>query len=137
MISDLYKRFCFTDNLEIFVIFRYWCESVVERQTNSWIGRIFFSMKNKLIQIYLFVCQIYDTNSETCFQRLSNNSEPLFTDQELITIWFFAHLNGFSQKKQMHSFIKNYWQSWFPRLPAYQTLVYRLNQFEAEFSGFW
>jgi hypothetical protein len=66
-------------------------------------------MENKLIQIYLFVCQIYDTDSETCFQRLSNNSEPLFTDQEIITIWFFAHLNAFSQKKQMHTFIKNYW----------------------------
>ncbi len=90
-------------------------------------------MENQLIQIYLFVCQIYDTYSETCFQRASNNSEPLFTDQELITIWFFAHLSGFSQKKQMHTFIKNYWFDWFPLLPAYQTFVYRLNQLEASF----
>ena len=43
-------------------------------------------MENQLIQIYLFVCQISDTYSDTCFQRLSNISEPLFTDQELITI---------------------------------------------------
>lgn len=93
-------------------------------------------MENQLIQIYLFVCQIYDTDSDTCFQRASNNSEPLFTDQELITIWFFAHLNGFLQKKQMHTFIKNYWHSWFPRLPAYQTFVYRLNQLEASFQTF-
>ncbi len=42
-------------------------------------------MENQLIQIYLFVCQIYDTCSETCFQRASNK-EPLFTDQELITM---------------------------------------------------
>ncbi len=90
-------------------------------------------MENQLIQIYLFVCQIYDTCSATCFQRASNNSEPLFTDQELITIWFFAHLSGFSQKKQMHNFIKNYWFDWFPRLPAYQTFVHRLNQLEASF----
>jgi len=93
-------------------------------------------MENQLIQIYLFVCQIYDTCSETCFQRLSNNNEPLFTDQELITIWLFAHLNGFSQKKQMHSFIKNYWFDWFPRLPAYQTFVYRLNLLDASFQTF-
>ena len=93
-------------------------------------------MENQLIQIYLFVCQIYDTDSETCFQRLSNNSEPLFTDQELITIWFFAHLNGLAQKKQMHTFIKNYWLDWFPRLPAYQTFVYRLNQLDATFQTF-
>lgn len=93
-------------------------------------------MENQLIQLYLFVCQIYDTYSETCFQRLSNNNEPLFTDQELMTIWLFAHLNGFSQKKQMHSFIKNYWADWFPRLPAYQTFVYRLNLLESSFQTF-
>lgn len=90
-------------------------------------------MENQLIQIYLFVCQTYDTCSTTCFQRTSNNCEPVFTDQELITIWFFAHLNGFSQKKQMHTFIKNYWFDWFPQLPAYQTFVYRLNQLEPSF----
>lgn len=90
-------------------------------------------MENQLIQIYLFVCHIYDTSSDTCFQRLSNNREPLFTDQELITIWFFAHLSGFSQKKQMHLFIINYWFDWFPRLPSYQTFVYRLNQLEESF----
>lgn len=90
-------------------------------------------MENQLIQIYLFVCQIYDTDSETCFQRLSNNNEPLFTDQELITIWLFAHLNGLSQKKQMHAFIKNYWSAWFPLLLAYQTFCYRLNLLEPSF----
>ncbi len=88
-------------------------------------------MENQLIQIYLFVCHIYDTSSATCFQRLSNNREPSFTDQEIITIWFFAHLSGCSQKKQMHEFIKNYWLDWFPHLPSYQTFVYRLNQLEA------
>ncbi len=62
-------------------------------------------MENQLIQIYLFVCQTYDTCSNSCFQRLSNNSKPLFTDQELLTIWFFAHLNGLFQKKQMFRFI--------------------------------
>ncbi len=93
-------------------------------------------MENQLIQIYLFVCQIYDTCSDTCFQRMSNNNEPLFTDQELIAIWFFAHLNGLSQKKQMHTFIKNYWSAWFPRFPAYQTFVHRLNLLEPSFQTF-
>lgn len=90
-------------------------------------------MENQLIQIYLFVCHIYDTSPATCFQRLSNNREPNFTDQELITIWFFAHLSGLSEKKKMHEFIKNYWIDWFPRLPAYQTFVHRLNQLEESF----
>ncbi len=93
-------------------------------------------MENTLIQIYLFVCQTYDTCSRTCFQRLSNNSRPDFTDQEIITIYLFAHLNQKYQKKQMHEFIKNYWHDWFPRLPAYQTFVFRLNQLEPTFQSF-
>lgn len=93
-------------------------------------------MENLLIHIYLFVCHTYDTSSQTCFQRTSNNREPLFTDEELLTIWFFAHLNGCFEKKKMHTFICNYWHSWFPRLPAYQTFVLRLNHLEASFQTF-
>ena len=93
-------------------------------------------MENQLIQIYLFVCHLYDTSSETCFQRLSNNAKPDFTDQELITIWLFAHLNAKFQKKQMRSFITDYWLAWFPNLPAYQTFVLRLNQLEPSFQTF-
>jgi hypothetical protein len=93
-------------------------------------------MENQLIHIYLFVCQTYDTCSKTCFQRLSNNSKPTFTDQELLTIWFFAHLNRCFEKKQMHTFIQDYWHHWFPDLPAYQTFVLRLNQLEPTFQTF-
>ena len=93
-------------------------------------------MENTLIQIYLFVCQTYDTCSGTCFQRLSNNCRPDFTDEEIITIYLFAHLNQKYQKKAMHAFIKNYWADWFPQLPAYQTFVFRLNQLEPTFQSF-
>lgn len=93
-------------------------------------------MENQLIQIYLLVCQTYDTCSNSCFQRMSNNSKPKFTDQELLTIWFFAHLNGLFQKKQMFRFIQHYWSEWFPNLPSYQTFVYRLNQLEPTFQAF-
>src|SRR5690349_9587697 len=93
-------------------------------------------MENLLIHLYLFVCHTYDTSSRTCFQRTSNNRKPRFTDQELMTIWFFAHLHGYFEKKQMHTFIKHYWQPWFPHLPAYQTFVLRLNHLEASFQTF-
>lgn len=92
-------------------------------------------MENTLTQIYLFVCHIYDTCSETCFQRQSNNCEPLFTHHELLTIWFFAHVSGLTQKKQMHEFAKIYWFDWFSLLPAYQTFVRRLNQLEPSFQS--
>jgi hypothetical protein len=93
-------------------------------------------MENLLIEIYLFVCQVYDTSFTTCYQRLSNNREPEFTDQELITIWFFAHLEGCFEKKRMHQLIEKYWREWFPRLPSYQTFVLRLNQSEPTFQTF-
>ena len=90
-------------------------------------------MANLLIEIYLFVCHVYDTSSATCYQRLSNNREPDFTDQELITIWLFAHSEGCFEKKRMYRLIKNYWHSWFPLLPSYQTFVLRLNRLEPTF----
>jgi len=93
-------------------------------------------MENLLIEIYLFVCQTYDTSSQTCFQRMSNNRVPEFTDQEIITIWFFAHLEGCFEKKKMHRLIENYWREWFPRLPSYQTFVLRLNRLEPTFQTF-
>lgn len=93
-------------------------------------------MENQLIEIYLFVCHLYDTSSETCYQRLSNNRAPEFTDQELMTIWFFAHIEGCFEKKKMHRLIAKYWREWFPRLPSYQTFVLRLNRLEPTFQTF-
>lgn len=93
-------------------------------------------MENQLIQLYLLVCHINDTRSETCFQRLSNNSNPAFTDQELVTIYLFGHLQGLFEKKAIHRFINNYWRHFFPTLPSYQTFVARLNQMEDTFQTF-
>jgi len=92
-------------------------------------------MENQLIELYLFVCQIYDTRSATCFQRLSNNSKPRFTDQELVCIWFFGHLDGKFTKLQIYKLIENYWAAWFPHLPSYQTFCYRLNLLEPTFQS--
>ena len=93
-------------------------------------------MENLLIEIYLFVCQTYDTSSTTCYQRLSNNAKPRCTDQELVTIWFFAHLAGCFEKKKMHRLMLKYWRAWFPHLPSYQTFVLRLNRLEPTFQTF-
>ncbi len=71
-------------------------------------------MENQLIQLYLRVCQTYDTCFQSCFQRLSNNSTPAFTDQELLTSFFFGHHRGLIQKKAIYQFTLNYWHQWFP-----------------------
>ena len=90
-------------------------------------------MEIQLIQLYVLVCHIYDTRATTCFQRLSNNAKPAFTDQELVTIYLFGQLQGVFEKKAMHKLIANYWRAFFPALPAYQTFVARLNQLEPTF----
>lgn len=90
-------------------------------------------MEIQLIQLYVLVCHLYLTRSETCFQRLSNNSNPGFTDRELVTIYLFGHLNNLFEKKAIHNFINDYWSEFFPTLPSYQTFVARLNQLEQTF----
>lgn len=92
-------------------------------------------MENQLIQLYLFVCHIYDTRSDTCFQRQSNNRNPQFTDHELVCIWFFGHFNDKFTKRQIYDLIALDWTAWFPHLPKYQTFCYRLNLLEQTFQS--
>lgn len=92
-------------------------------------------MEIQLIQLYVLVCHLYDTRSTTCFQRLSNNSRPLFTDQELVTVYLFGHLNRLFEKKAIHKFTSDYWREFFPHLPSYQTFVARLNLLEQTFQS--
>jgi len=90
----------------------------------------------QLIQLYVLVCELYDMRRSACFQRLSNNANPNgITDQELITIYIFGHLHGQFEKKAIHSFIQTYWLEYFPKLPAYQTFVARLNRLEPTFQA--
>lgn len=89
-------------------------------------------MENQLIQLYLLVCQIYDKQSCLKAQRLSN-FKPRFTDEEIITLYLFGHLNGLFQKKSIYRFVQNYWAAWFPALPTYQAFCHRLNRLESSF----
>jgi len=90
----------------------------------------------QLIGLYVLVCELHDLRRSTCFQRLSNNANaPGITDQELITIYWFGHWHGRFEKKAIYDFIKDYWADYFPKLPAYQTFVARLNQLEPTFQA--
>ncbi len=89
-------------------------------------------MDNQLIQIYLLVCEFYDKQPGLKYQR-SSNFKPLFTDQEVMTIYFFGHLNNLYRKKPIYHFIRHYWLDWFPALPSYQAFNRRLNLLEENF----
>lgn len=91
-------------------------------------------MDTQLIQLYELVCTVYDTQGQTCFQRTSNNPDSgKISDQEIITMYWFGHCSGHFEKKAIHQLIQTYWLHYFPKLPAYQTFVARLNRLEASF----
>jgi len=67
-------------------------------------------------------------------QRLSNNSQPIFTDQELVTVYLFGHLQGHFQQRRIYDYIAQHWFPWFPHLPSYQAFNYRLNNLSSSFA---
>jgi hypothetical protein len=60
-------------------------------------------------------------------QRLSNNHQPLFSDEQLVTIYLFGHMQGLSTQRRIYDYIRHHWREWFPALPSYQTINCRLN----------
>lgn len=85
-------------------------------------------MELQLIQLYLWVCLVYDKHPMLKYQRLSNNWQPIFTDQELITIYLFGHFQGHFSQKRIYGYILQHFSDWFPDLPSYQAFNRRLNE---------
>jgi len=90
-------------------------------------------MELQLIELYLWVCLVYDKHPMLKYQRLSNNWQPDFTDQELITVYLFGHLQGHYRQKRIHRYIEQHFSDWFPKLPSYQAFNGRLNQLSEAF----
>lgn len=84
-------------------------------------------METILIELYLLICRLYDTQPVLRQQRLSNNHEPAFSDEELLTVYIFGHMQGLTTQRRIYDYIRNHWREWFPALPAYQTVNCRLN----------
>jgi len=64
-------------------------------------------MELQLIQLYLWVCLVYDKHPMLKYQRLSNNWQPDFTDQELIAIYLFGHFQGHFNQKRIYGYISS------------------------------
>ena len=90
-------------------------------------------MEIKLIELYCFICHLYDTKQALKEQRLSN-FKPKFTDQEIITCYFLAMLNNQLKIQAIYDYIKHHWLEYFPYLPSYQAFNYRLNQLSSDFA---
>jgi IS5 family transposase len=90
-------------------------------------------VENKLIALYLLICRLYDNQPVLKQQRLSNNHQPLFSDEELLTMYLFGHLQGLTTQRRIYDYMRHHWREWFPALPSYQTVNCRLNELTPAF----
>jgi hypothetical protein len=83
-----------------------------------------------LIQLYEYVCELYNEELWIEVQRFSNNKQwhlQGMVDEELITIYLFCKIQEQRNTlKEMYDHIKYYWGSWFPKLPSYTAFATRL-----------
>jgi len=83
----------------------------------------------KLIAMYLYISDIYKNELMYSCLRFSNNSEPEFTDAEVMTIYLYAmHLEQRFKVKQIYGYASDHLRSWFPLLPSYEAFNMRLNR---------
>ncbi len=88
----------------------------------------------KLISIYLYICDIYDSSLKNLCQRFSNNDKPEFTDQEVMTIYLYVmHVEQRLKIKQIHNFANDYLRSWFTLLHSYEAFNMRVNRLSEAF----
>ena len=90
--------------------------------------------KLKLTAIYLYINDIYDNFLKHSCQRFSNNSQPSFTDVEIMSIYLYVVSDMQLFKiKQIHKYAKNHLLSWFPELPSYVAFNKRINRLSEAF----
>ena len=86
--------------------------------------------KIRLIALYDFIYEVYNTELKWQCQRFSpNGHQGFFTDEELLTCYLFSVIE--EEKfliKSSYKFIEKYWMDWFPELPSYQAFNTRLNR---------
>lgn len=85
--------------------------------------------EDKLIHLYLWVCQTYDKYPALQMQRFSNQTHARFTDQELVTLYLWGHFQKHTQLRAIYDYAADHWRAWFPQLPSYQVFSHRLNNF--------
>lgn len=91
-------------------------------------------LASKLVEIYFYVCEKYEKELKFSCQRFSNNSKPIFTDQEIMTIYLFAiSQEERFQIKSIYKYANRYLRSWFPKLPSYAAFNNRINRLSEPF----
>lgn len=91
--------------------------------------------QDQLIKLYLDICQPFQYDLWVYGERLSPNNVPQFSDEEVITVYLWGILRGYRTVTKIHDYTQDHLHDWFPKLPAYQTFVDRLNRLESVFQA--
>lgn len=81
-----------------------------------------------LIGLYVYICQTYARHLCWYAQRQSNNVQPDFTDEEVLTIYLFGIMRKHFEILAIYDYTRDHLNHWFPHLPSYQAYVERLNR---------
>jgi len=91
-------------------------------------------LSTKLVEIYFYICETFEKDLKFSCQRFTNNNNPEFTDQEIMTIYLFViSQEKRYQIKDIYRFTDGYLRSWFPKLPSYAAFNNRLNRLSEAF----
>lgn len=84
----------------------------------------------KLIALYFYICERYNTTLVWHCQRFSNfSSANHITDEEILTIYLYAvHQEEKYKISSIYDYAKRYLMDWFPNLPSYQAFNNRINR---------
>jgi hypothetical protein len=91
--------------------------------------------KDQLIGIYLLICEEFERGLYYQSERMSNNNEPEFSDEEVLSVYLFGLLQGHQQVSRIRNYCQNHLAEWFPKLPGYVAFTNRLNRLSAAISG--
>lgn len=90
--------------------------------------------QDQLIMLYLVVCQHYQRALWVQAQRFSNNNQPSFSDEELMTLYLFGTIKRHRSLRAIYDYTKDHLLEWFPELPTYGGFIQRINRLGRAFA---
>jgi hypothetical protein len=108
--------------------------SILELFSKRLLDMVFKDKNDNLIRIYELVCGYFEELQYYC-ERFSNNKQPIFTDQEVMTIYLYGiQYQRYTKIKHIHRFACDYLLDWFPNIGSYQAFNNRLNRLGGAFT---
>ena len=87
----------------------------------------------RLIVLYVFICEQYHKELWIHCQRFTNNNNPEFTDEEVITIFLYGIMQRRFEIKGIYNYTADHLSDWYPNLPSYEAFLQRLNRLSGIF----